>query len=98
MRKPMVTRTIQTTTVTLMCLDTESAEVENRTVTLPRTYKDEKAILKVAKPLVETDNFKAVTVVDTEVNEVLYGMSEQEFIEHANILPPRTANADTENE
>lgn len=98
MRKPMVTRTIQTTTVTLMCLDTETAEVENRTVTLPRTYKDEKAILKVAKPLVETDNFKAVTVVDTEVNEVLYGMTEQEFIEHANILPPRAANADTENE
>ena len=49
----------------------------------------EKALLKKARPLVETDTIKAVHVVDTEEVETLYGMTEQEFIENAQILPPR---------
>ena len=88
-RTPMVTRTIVTTKATLMCLDIEAGEPFNTEVILPRTYKDEKALLKKARPLVETDTIKAVHVVDTEEVETLYGMTEQEFIENAQILPPR---------
>ena len=88
-RTPMVTRTIVTTKAIIMCLDVEAGEPFNKEVTLPRTYKDEKALLKKAKPLVETDTIKAVHVVDTEEVETLYGMTEQEFIENAQILPPR---------
>ncbi len=88
-RTPMVTRTIVTTKATIMCLDVEAGEPFNKEVTLPRTYKDEKALLKKVKPLVETDTIKAVHVVDTEEVETLYGMTEQEFIENAQILPPR---------
>ena len=88
-RTPMVTRTIVTTKATLMCLDIEAGEPFNKEVILPRTYKDEKALLKKARPLVETDTIKAVHVVDTEEVETLYGMTEQEFIENAQILPPR---------
>ena len=88
-RTPMVTRTIVTTKAIIMCLDVEAGEPFNKEVTLPRTYKDEKALLKKARPLVETDTIKAVHVVDTEEVETLYGMTEQEFIENAQILPPR---------
>ena len=88
-RTPMVTRTIVTTKAVIMCLDVEAGEPFNKEVTLPRTYKDEKALLKKVKPLVETDTVKAVHVVDTEEVETLYGMTEQEFIENAQILPPR---------
>lgn len=88
-RTPMVTRTIVTTKAIIMCLDVEAGEPFNKEVTLPRTYKDEKALLKKVKPLVETDTIKAVHVVDTEEVETLYGMTEQEFIENAQILPPR---------
>lgn len=88
-RTPMVTRTIVTTKAVIMCLDVEAGEPFNKEVTLPRTYKDEKALLKKVKPLVETDTIKAVHVVDTEEVETLYGMTEQEFIENAQILPPR---------
>lgn len=88
-RQPMVTRTITTTKVNVMCLDVEHGEPCNRTVTIPRTYKDEKALLKKVKPLLETDTLKAVYIVYTEEIETLYGMTEQDFIEHAEVLPPR---------
>ena len=88
-RTPMVTRTIVTTKAIIMCLDVEAGEPFNKEVTLPRTYKDEKALLKKVRPLVETDTIKAVHVVDTEEVETLYGMTEQEFSENAQILPPR---------
>ena len=88
-RTPMVTRTIVTTKAIIMCLDVEAGEPFNKEVTLPRTYKDEKALLKKVRPMVETETVKAVHVVDTEEVETLYGMTEQEFIENAQILPPR---------
>lgn len=88
-RIPMVTRTITTTKVNVMCLDINTAEPCNREVTVSRTYNDDESLLKVVKPLIETDTIKPVHIVDKEVIETLYGMTEQEFIEHAKILPPR---------
>ena len=77
-RLPMVTRTITTTKVNVLCLDIEHAEPCNKVITIPRTYKDEEAILKKVKPLLETETLKVVHVVDTETEETLYGMTEQE--------------------
>ena len=88
-RIPMVTRTITTTKVNVMCLDINAGEPCNREVTVSRTYNDDESLLKVVKPLIETDTIKPVHIVDKEVIETLYGMTEQEFIEHAKILPPR---------
>lgn len=89
-RKPMVTRTLQSTTVTALCMDIASAEPCNRTLTIPRTYKSEKDIMKVVKPILETDAIRVVAIVDTAVNEALYGMTEQEFLEYAHLMPPRS--------
>jgi hypothetical protein len=95
MRTPQVTRTITTTEVTILGMDIEKAEPMNKTFTVPRTFKDEAKLLKAVKAVGETDTFKVVSIVDTKVNETLYGMSEQEFIEHAHVLPPRAvAQAD----
>lgn len=88
-RVPMVTRTIVTTKATVMCLDVEEQKPTLVEVTVPRTYKTEEALLKVARPLIETDSLKAVKVTKTEQIETLYGMNEQEFILNAEILPPR---------
>lgn len=88
-RVPMVTRTIVTTKANVMCLDVEKAEPFNMDVTVPRTYKDEAALLKAVKAVAENDTVKCVHVVDSEDIETLYGMTEQEFIEHAKVLPPR---------
>lgn len=91
-RVPMVTRTIVATKANVMCLDVEKGEPFNQVVTVPRTYKDNDALLKKVKEVAETDVVKCVHVVDVEQQETLYGMTEQEFIEHAQVLPPRTKN------
>lgn len=89
-RKPMVSRTITTTKVNVLCLDIETAEPFNTSVILPRTYKDEKKLLKKVEEVVNTATTKAVHIVDTEVVETLYGMTEEEFIATASVLNPET--------
>ena len=89
-RKPMVTRTIKTTKANVLCMDIQSAEPFNKVIVLPRTYKDDKSLMKRVKEVVETDNIKVVHIVDKEEVETLYGMTEQEFIEKAVVLDPET--------
>lgn len=93
-RLPMVTRTITTTKVNVLCLDIEHAEPCNKVITIPRTYKDEETILKKVKPLLETESLKVVHVVGTETEEALYGMTEQEFVELAHPLLDRTGKTE----
>lgn len=88
-RKPMVTRTVQTTLATVLCLNTETAEPFNQTVTLSGTFKDNKAVMKAVKALIENDTISVAKVVDVEIEEKLYGMPEQDFINAAKVLPPR---------
>lgn len=90
-RTPMVTRTIQTTKANVLCLNIVEGEPFNKVVTLPRTYKDENAMLKVISKMIDNDEVKAVHVVDSYVEETLYGMSEQRFIDLAQVMPPRNA-------
>lgn len=89
MARNMVTRTILTTKVTVLCMDVENREPCNTEVVLPRTYKDEAKLLKAAKNAIDTDTMKCVSVVKTEVVETLYGMDEAKFIANAEVLPPR---------
>lgn len=94
-RIPMVTRTIQTTTANVLCLNIKEGEPFNKEVVLPRTYKDEKSMMKVVEQLINTDDVKAVHIVHTDVNETLYGMTEQEFIAAARVFPGRKASGET---
>ena len=96
-RVPQVTRTITTTKCTLLCVDTVNGEAYNDAIIVPRTYSDEKKLLKVVRSLYNTEEHEAVKVVATDTIETLYGMSESDFIKHAQILPSRSAqNADAE--
>lgn len=88
-RTPQVTRTIQTTIATVLCLDLEKKEPFEKEVKIPRTYRDEKHMMKKITAIVNNEKVKAVHVIDTRTEYTLYGMSEQKFIENAEILPPR---------
>ena len=88
-RVPMVTRTVTTTTVNAMCVDTTRGEVCNVSATLPRTYNDDVKLLKKVKEVVETETLKVVQIVDKTECETLYGMSEQDFINSAKVLTDR---------
>lgn len=98
-RTPQVTRTILTTKVSVLCLNIKEQTTETREVTLPRTYKDDSHILKEVKKIIDNDETKAVHIVSAEVVETLYGMTEQRFIELADVLPLRkkTVLAEAEN-
>ena len=89
-RAPQVTRTIQTTEVNVLCLDINKGEPFNEKVVLPRTYKDEKHMLKAVEKVMNSDTVKAVHIVDSTVKETLYGMTEADFIANAVILPARS--------
>lgn len=88
-KTPMITRTIQTTEVNVLCMDIKQGEPFNTTVTLPRTYKDNAAMLKAAAAVIDNEDIKAVHIVASKVKETLYGMKETDFIANADILPAR---------
>lgn len=90
-RKPMITRTIKTTKVTVLGMDIVTAEPENRTVVLARTYPNMEKLLAAAKAAAETETYKVVHVASAEVIEQLYGMPEQQFVE---LAQPITRPAD----
>lgn len=93
----MISRTILTTQVNVLCMDTVSCEALNKSVTLPRTYKDADKLEKAVKEVVNTDTVKFVQVVDVKTVETLYGMPEQDFINGAKILDPETRKPVDEN-
>ena len=90
-REPQVTRTIQTTEVVALCLNIETKESFEKVVSLSRTYKDAKKLRKALEEAVNTDTVKVVHIISTETKTSLYAMSEQKFIENAEILPVRNS-------
>lgn len=86
-RKPVVTRTITSTTATVLAVDTVNESLVERTVILPRTYKDEQAIKKAIIAL----DLLPETLVVSKVKEAVeserrYSMPEERFVEHADII------------
>ena len=96
-RLPQVTRTIPTTKATVLVLNIETGISEERVVSIPREYKKAKKLREAIEAVVNTDIEKLAHIKNTEIVETLYGMSEQKFIENAEILPPRGTKEDTEN-
>lgn len=84
-----VTRTFSSTKVVVMCVDTETAKVDNYEVEIAGVYSDEKKLMKAVTKEVETATLKPVSIISKEVVETLYGMDEQKFMEMAEVLPPR---------
>lgn len=97
MRKvPLITRTIQTTRANVLCLNINQAEPFNKEVVLSGTYKNDEAVLKKAREIIDTEDVKAVSIVSTIVEETLYAVPENVFIENATVLPPRGVKNETE--
>lgn len=90
MRKPMVTRTIISTSVTALCVNPRTAETFEHVFTLTGKVADKDKALKRLSKLYSTDICSIVAIRNLkEVNE-LYGMDETDFIAGAKILDPAT--------
>ena len=87
-RVKMVTRTVEQTTASVMCLRVDTAEVSINEYTIGGAP-DITELLKKLKSIYETDNFKVVAIQDTYTETKLLGMSEEDFIRYAQVLPPR---------
>ena len=87
-RERMVTRTIKSAEVEVMTIDTMTAEVRIIPYDAEPQENDEK-YLKVLRKEHETETFKLVKVETVEIYENLYGMSEKEFKQYAEILSSR---------
>lgn len=95
-RARKVTRTISSTKVVVMCVDTETAKVDNYDVEIAGAFSDEKKLMKAITKEVETATLKPVSIVSKEVVETLYGMDELLFMEMAEVLPPRDKKEDAD--
>lgn len=85
-RKPQVTRTLLTTKVKLMCLDVKEEKTFYHDMTLSRVFKDDNAILKAANNVINDNDIKAVHVVKAEVVKTHYSMTEERFIQLADVI------------
>lgn len=86
-RKPVVTRTITSTTAIVLAVDTVNESLVEKTVILPRTYKDEQAIKKA---IIDNDLLPGTLVV-SKVKEAVeslkrYSMPEERFVEYADVI------------
>ena len=86
MRVPVVTRTITSTTATVMVINPETRNVEDRDITIPRTYADNEAILKYIEKHSLITDVKVVSVVSTKVNTEVRRMFESDFIAHSEVV------------
>lgn len=88
-RERMVTRTVTETVAEIMCLNVTTCEVSIRTFTYAGEFATNEELLKTAKKISETEDFKLVHINSASTKETLYGMSETDFIKLAKVLPPR---------
>ena len=85
-RKRMVTRTIKFTKAKATVYDIESNEIKTVEYKLSGELSTDDAIKVITKEHKEVRPFK---VTEVTVQEELYGMSEEKFIELADIIPAR---------
>ena len=95
-RERMVTRTITSTTVKVLCCDVTTCETTIQTFRITGETVDKEQLLKAVKKEYETDTFKLVAITETETQEELYGMLESDFIQYAKKLNPATRKIVTE--
>ena len=89
MRERMITRTVVATEYVCMVVDANTKTVENITVSIPSVEGMTKKHLDEAIRNAVPSEKLFVQVLSEKKVETLYGMTEQEFIRLAKVLPAR---------
>lgn len=109
-RKAIVSRTVESTQVTVLGMDVVSAEPQTKTYILPGTFRksvidkeagengkphrkkvfDKVKLLKAVQTSYDTEEFRNIEITDIEPVTKLYGMWEEDFLQHAMELDPMT--------
>lgn len=88
MRK-MITRTVIKTDAELLCMNVSEGKAETRHFEIGGHYESKDQLLKKCQKAFDTETFKVVAVTGYTEQEVLLGMSEEDFIRNAVVMPPR---------
>lgn len=83
MKEQLITRTIVTTKVTVLGVNTTTGETENRTYFVPGAITDQAKALKLAIKQNTEPEFVPALVVDLAQDEKVYGLEISKFIEVA---------------
>lgn len=97
-RQPMVTRTIVSTKVKALCMDLVNRQPIEKVFILPRTYKDDNAVMKMLCKLHDSEELKVTAILEKEETKDIYGMTEAKFIELADKLDEDRKPIETETE
>ena len=90
-RKPIVQRSMRTTTAKCLCVDTDTKKTLELECQLARSYKTDKQLIATINDLkLLGDNIRAVTVLEKSTKYTTYGMTEQEFLKYATVMPYHT--------
>lgn len=90
-REKMITRTIVETTARIMCLDVMSAEASINEFKIGGEWSAKPSkLLERLQEIYNTTTFKLVNIEDISEEEVLLGMSVEDFMRYAKVLPSRT--------
>ena len=92
----MVTRTVEQADVTVLCVNPATREVTDKHFAISATITPDK-VCKYLTKVYPDENTIYTAVTDYKITEILYGMTEEKFIQLSEILPPRTT-AEPEND
>ena len=82
-RQRMITRTITFQETEVMCLNIETANAYVSTFT---TASPAPLTIEQLKARYDTETVKLVSIVSNRQSEQVYGMSEDDFMEHAHVI------------
>lgn len=90
MRAKMVTRSITVTNATVLAVNKASGATADINITLAGKFKSDEALLRKANKENTDANTQLLYVKTTSVSNLLYGVSESEFLAIAKPLDPNT--------
>lgn len=97
-RERMVTRTITTTRYEVLCVDTSTAQTLFKEFERTGEIIDNDKELSLLKKDYETETLKLVQINNKAVSEILYGLSEVDFVRVAHVLNDKRKPIDEETE
>ena len=85
-RIPMVTRTMRTAHVKCYVADLKTKQIKEVTYILPRALPKRSQIIRAVTREAEAHGLKFCEILDVDIHEDLYGMTEGEFVKAAHII------------
>lgn len=85
-RIPMVTRTLRTVHVNCYVADLKSKQIKEMTFVLPRVLPKRSQLVRAVTKEAESIGMKFCEIINTDIREDLYGMTESEFVKAAKII------------